>query len=74
LLYCGCEVWSFTVREEHRLRVFENKVLRKTFGRQRDGVTGDWRKNIMRQTVVRPIKSVRIRWAGHVARETRSKV
>jgi hypothetical protein len=43
LLY-GCETWSLTLREEHRLRVFENKVLREIFGPKRDEVTGRWRK------------------------------
>ena len=43
LLY-GCETWSLTLREEHRLRVFENRVLRRIFGSRRDGVTGEWRK------------------------------
>ena len=40
----GCETWSLTLREEHRLRVFENRVLRGIFGPKRDGVTGEWRK------------------------------
>ena len=40
----GCETWSLTLREEHRLRLFENRVLRRIFGRKRDGVTGEWRK------------------------------
>ena len=40
----GCETWSFTVREERRLRVFENRVLRRIFGPKRDKVTGEWRK------------------------------
>jgi hypothetical protein len=40
----GCETWSLTLREEHRLRVFENRVLRRIFGPTRDDVTGDWRK------------------------------
>jgi hypothetical protein len=43
LLY-GCETWSLTLREEHRLRVFENRVLRRIFGPKRDEVTGEWRK------------------------------
>jgi hypothetical protein len=43
LLLNGCETWSLTLREEHRLRVFENRVLR-IFGPKRDVVTGDWRK------------------------------
>ena len=40
----GCETWSLTLRDEHRLRVFENRVLRRIFGPRRDGVTGEWRK------------------------------
>jgi hypothetical protein len=40
----GCESWSLTLREEHRLRVFENRVLRRTFEPKRDEVTGGWRK------------------------------
>jgi hypothetical protein len=40
----GCETWSLTLREEHRLRVFENRVLRGIFGSKRDGVTGEWRR------------------------------
>ena len=43
MLY-GCETWSLTLREEHRLRVFENRVLRRIFGPKRDEVTGEWRK------------------------------
>ena len=38
-----CETWSLTFREEHRLRVFENKVLKKIFGAKRDEITGEWR-------------------------------
>jgi hypothetical protein len=41
----GCETWSLTLREEHRLRVFENRVLRRIFGPKRDEVTGEWRKH-----------------------------
>jgi hypothetical protein len=40
----GCETWSLTLREEHRLRVFDSRVLRRIFGRNWDDVTGDWRK------------------------------
>jgi hypothetical protein len=40
----GCETWSLTLREEPKLRVFENRVLRRIFGPKRDGVTGGWRK------------------------------
>ena len=46
-VYCnlyGCETWSLTLREERRLRVFENRVLRRIFGPKRDEVTGEWRK------------------------------
>jgi hypothetical protein len=40
----GCETWSLTLREEHRLRVFENRVLRRIFGSKRNKVTGEWRR------------------------------
>jgi hypothetical protein len=40
----GCETWSLALRKEHRLGVFENRVLRRIFGPKRDEVTGDWRK------------------------------
>jgi hypothetical protein len=40
----GCETWSLILREEHRLRVFENRALRRTFEPKRDEVTGEWRK------------------------------
>jgi hypothetical protein len=40
----GCETWSLTLREKRRLRVFENRVLRRVFGPKRDEVTGEWRK------------------------------
>jgi uncharacterized membrane protein len=40
----GCETWCLTLREEHRLRVFENRVLIRIFGPKRDEVTGDWKK------------------------------
>jgi hypothetical protein len=40
----GCETWSLTLREEHRLRVFKNRMLRRIFGPKRDDVTGGWRK------------------------------
>jgi hypothetical protein len=43
VLYGG-ETWSLTLREEHRLRMFENRVLRRIFGPKRDEVTGEWRK------------------------------
>jgi hypothetical protein len=40
----GCETWSLTLREEHRLKVFENRVLRRIFGPKREEVAGDWRR------------------------------
>jgi hypothetical protein len=72
----GCETWSVTLREEHRLRVFENRVLRRIFGPKRDEVTGEWRKlhneelhNLYSSPdIIRQVKSKRMRWAGHVAR------
>jgi hypothetical protein len=73
----GCETWSLTVREEHKLRVFENSSLRRIFGPKRDGMTGGWRKlyneelhNLYSsQSIIRIIKSRRIKWAAHVARK-----
>jgi len=75
ILY-GCETWSLTLREERRLRVFENMVLRRIFGPKRDEVTGKWRKlhneelnNLYSSpNILRVIKSRRMRWAWHVAR------
>jgi hypothetical protein len=72
----GCETWSVTLREERKLRVFENMVLRRIFGPRRDEVSGDWRRlhneglNDLYSSpnIVRVIKSIRMRWAGHVAR------
>ncbi|KAJ4425878.1 hypothetical protein ANN_27504 [Periplaneta americana] len=72
----ACETWTLTLREEHRLRVFENKVLRKIFGAKRDEFTGEWRKLHNTELhelysspdIIRNIKSRRLRWAGHVAR------
>ena len=60
----GRETWSLTLRDERRLRVFENRVLRRVFGPKRDEVTGEWRKL---PNIVRVVKSRRMRWAGHVA-------
>jgi hypothetical protein len=70
----GCETWSLTFREEHRPRVFENRVLRRIFGPKREE-DGSWRKlhndELHRlyssSNIVRVIKSRRLRWAGHVA-------
>jgi hypothetical protein len=72
----GRETWPLTVREEHKLGVFENRVLRRTFRRKRGGVTGGWRKlhneelhNLYSSpSIIRIIKLRRMRWAGHVAR------
>ena len=72
----GCETWSLTLREERRLRVFQNRVLRRVFGRKRDEVTAEWRKLHNEElndlysllNIVRVVKSRRMRWAGHVAR------
>jgi hypothetical protein len=64
------------IKGEHRLRVFENRVLRRISGRKRDGVTGGWRKLHNEElhklysspSIIRVIKSRRMIWAGHVAR------
>jgi hypothetical protein len=45
VISCGCETWSLTLREEHRLRVFGNRVLRRIFGPKRDEVTGGLEKS-----------------------------
>ena len=72
----GCETWSLTLREECRLRVFENRVLSRVFGPKRDEVTGEWRKLHNEElsdlyslpNIVRVVKSRGVRWVGHVAR------
>jgi hypothetical protein len=72
----GCETWSLTLREEHTLRMFEKRVLKRIFGPKRDEVMGEWRKlhngelhNLCSSPhIIRQIKSRRMRWAGHVAR------
>jgi hypothetical protein len=78
----GCETWSLNIKNEHRLWVFENRVLRRIFGPRRDEVTGDWRKLHSEElhnfysspNIIRMIKSRRMRWAGHIGRmgETRN--
>jgi hypothetical protein len=76
LVLYGCETWSLTLREEHRLRVFENRMLRRIFGPKRDQATGEWRKFYNEElrdlysspSIIRIFKSRRMRWAGHVAR------
>jgi hypothetical protein len=72
----GCKTWSLTLGEEHRLRVFENRVLRRIFGPKRDEATGEWRKlhneelhNLCSSSnIIRHFNSRRMRWVGHVAR------
>jgi len=74
--FYGCETGSLILREERKLRVFENMVLRKIFGPRRDEVTGEWRRLHNEElndlysspNIVRVINSRRFRWAGHVAR------
>jgi len=69
----GCETWSLIFREAHRLRVFENRVLR-IFGPRGEEITEEWRKPRNEELnnlysshkIVRVIKSRRMRWAGHV--------
>jgi len=71
----GCETWLLTRREERKLRLFENMVLRRIFRPRRDEVTGEWRRLHNEElndyysspNIVRVIKSRRMRWVGHVA-------
>jgi hypothetical protein len=75
LVLYGCETWSLILREEHRLGVFEKRVLRRIFGPERDEVTGEWRElhnqklHILYSSpnIDRQIKSRRLRWVGHLA-------
>jgi hypothetical protein len=72
----GCETWYLTLREEHRLRVFENRVLKRIFGPKRDEVTGERRELHNEElcdlycspSIIRIIQSRRMKWALHVAR------
>jgi hypothetical protein len=72
----GCETCSLTLREEHRLGVFEDRVLRRIFGPKRDEVTGEWRTLHNEElhdlysspSIIRIIKARKMRWARHVAR------
>jgi hypothetical protein len=72
----GCETWPLALREEHRLGVFENRVLRRTIGPKRDKATGEWRKlhneelhDLYSSTsIIRIMKARKMRWTGHVAR------
>jgi len=76
LVWYGCETWSLTLREKRRLRVFENRVVRRIFGPKTDEVTGEWRKLLSEElndlycspNIVRVIKWKRMRWEWHVAR------
>jgi hypothetical protein len=76
IVLCGCETWPFTLREECRLRIFENRFVRKIFGPKRDEVTGEWRKVhhedltdlYSSPNIIWVIKSRRIRGARHVVR------
>jgi hypothetical protein len=71
-----CEAWSLRLREERRLKVFENRLLRRVFGPKRDEVTGELRKLHIEElndlyslpNIVRVVRSRSMRWAGHVAR------
>jgi hypothetical protein len=78
----GWETWSLTLREEQRLRVFENRVLRRIFGPERNEATGEWRRLHNEElndfysspNIIWVIKSRRMRWAGHVARMVKREV
>ena len=72
---CGCETWSLTLTEKRRLRVSDNRVLRRTFGPKRDEVAGEW-GNLNHKELnslyslpnIVPVIKSRMRWAGHVTR------
>jgi hypothetical protein len=76
VVFYGCETWSLNLREERRLRVFENGVLRRIFGPKMDELAGEWRKLHNEKlndlyplpNNVRVVKSKRMRWAGNVVR------
>jgi hypothetical protein len=76
VVLCGCDTWSLTLREKHRLRVFENRALRRIFGLKRDEVTAESRKlhngelynSYSSPNMIRQVKSRRMKGAGHVAR------
>jgi hypothetical protein len=74
-----CETWSLALRQEHRLKVFENRVLRTIFGPKRDEIVGGWEKLHHEQlqnlysspNIIRIIKTRRMDWARYVARMER---
>jgi hypothetical protein len=76
VVFYGCGTWSLTLREKRRLRLFENRMLRRVFGPKRDEVIRKWRKLHNKElndlyslpNIVRVVKSRRMRWTGHVAR------
>jgi hypothetical protein len=71
VVLCGCETRSLILRDEHRLRVFENRVPRRIFSPKRGEVTGDWRKlhNEKLHNLYPSANTVRMmRWSGHVKR------
>jgi hypothetical protein len=76
VVFYGCETWWLSLREECRLRVFENRVLGGIFGPKREEVTWEWRRLHNKEfyalysspNIIRVMKSRRVRWAGHVAR------
>jgi hypothetical protein len=76
-----CGTWSLTLREEHKLSVFENMVLRRIYGPKRDEMAGDWRKFhneelhklCFSSSIIRTIKSERMRWIGHLERMGKKK-
>jgi hypothetical protein len=76
IFFNGCETWSLTLREENKLRLFENRVLRRIFWPKSYEVTERWRQShneelhnlYSSQSTIRIIKSSRMRWAGHLAR------
>jgi hypothetical protein len=76
VVLCGCEPWSLTLKEEHRLGLFDIRVMKRIFGPRRDEVTGERKMLHSRELhnmclstdIIKRIKSRRMRWTGHVAR------
>jgi hypothetical protein len=79
---CGCETWSLALREDYRLRVFDNRVLMSRRGSKMDDLTGEWRRLHNKElyglysppNISQVVKSRRLRWAGHVARMGRGEI